>query len=155
MNRLFKPAAMAALLALTALAHAGDVSVSDPYVRLVPQGTPTTGAFMVLKNQGASDRKLLKAESTVAKTVELHNHINDGGVMRMRQVKEIEIKAKGETALKPGSYHVMLIDLRQPLKEGDKVSITLTFDDHSTETVEAPVKKPMAAMQDAHGHGKH
>lgn len=129
------------------------LSVADPYVRLVPPGTATTGAFMVIKNAGKEDRKLVKAESTAAKTVELHNHVNDGGVMKMRPVKEVEVKAGGEAALKPGSYHVMLIDLKAPLKEGDKVAITLGFDDGSSKTVEAPVRKPQAEMKMEHQHG--
>ena len=138
--------AAVALPALPAFSAESDIAVSDAYVRLVPSGAPTTGAFMTLKNGGDKDRKLVKVDSPVAKTVELHNHINDNGVMRMRPVKEIEIKAKGEATLKPGSYHAMLIDLKQQLKEGDTVPVTLTFDDGSTRKVDAAVKKPQAAM---------
>ncbi len=130
-----------------ALAGEADFSVSDAYVRAVPPGTPTTAAFMTIRNNGNADRKLLKAASPIAKTVELHNHINDNGVMRMRQVKEIEVKAKGQAELKSGSYHVMLIDLKQTPKDGDSVPLTLTFDDGSTKTINAPVKRPEAMMQ--------
>jgi periplasmic copper chaperone A len=138
---------LALLLAATtlstfSLAVETDLSISDAYVRAVPPGTPTSGAFMTLKNEGNVDRKLVKADSPVAKTVQLHNHINDNGVMRMRQVMEIEVKAKGQTELKSGSYHVMLIDLKQTLKEGDSVPLTLTFDDGSTKKIDAPVKMP-------------
>ena len=152
MPKLSRLAALIGAAALSAAAFAGDISVVDPYVRLVPQGTPTTAAFMTVKNAGNANRKLVKADSAVAKTVELHNHINDNGVMKMRPVKEIEVKAKGQAELKPGSYHVMLIDLKQALKEGEKVSLTLSFDDGSTEKVEAVVKNPMAQMQHGHSH---
>lgn len=141
---------IAALLAasLSSMAVlAGDISVADPYVRMVPQGVPTTAAFMTLKNTGAADRKLLRVDSSAAKTVELHNHINDNGVMRMRQVREVEIRARGQAELKPGSYHVMMIDLRQVLQEGDKVPLTLSFDDGSSEKVEAIVRMPTARTQ--------
>lgn len=135
---------------------ADAVAVGDPYVRLMPPGAKATGAFMLLKNGGDKDVKLVKAESAAAKTVELHTHLNEGGVMKMRQVQAIEIKAKGETALKPGSYHVMLID-PAALKEGEKVTLTLSFDDGSSKKVEAEVRKPMpmpaaAAEPSMHGH---
>lgn len=130
---------------------ADAVAVGDPYVRLMPPGAKATGAFMLLKNGGDKDAKLVKAESGAAKTVELHTHLNEGGVMKMRQVHAIEIKAKGETALKPGSYHVMLID-PAALKEGDKVTLTLGFDDGSSKKVEAEVRKPMPMMPAAAEH---
>ncbi|MFA7293684.1 MAG: copper chaperone PCu(A)C [Rhodocyclaceae bacterium] len=138
---------MAILLAASlasAAALAGDISVADAYVRMVPQGVPTTAAFMTLRNAGTTDRKLLRVDSSAAKTVELHNHINDNGVMKMRQVREIEIKAKGQAELKPGSYHVMMIDLKQVLQEGGKVPLTLSFDDGSNEKIEAIVRMPTA-----------
>jgi len=146
-------AAAAALPASTlALAAEADIAVVDAYVRMVPPGTPTTGAFMTVKNSGSADRKLVKVDSPAAKNVELHNHINDNGVMKMRAVKEIDVKAKGQAELKPGGYHVMLIDLKQALKEGDTVPVTLTFDDGSTKKIDAPVKKPQAMMQMEHDH---
>ncbi|MBI4742895.1 MAG: copper chaperone PCu(A)C [Betaproteobacteria bacterium] len=141
-------ALMFAAVALSTATFAGeaDFTVTDATVRAVPPGTPTSLAFMTIRNDGAADRKLVKADSPVAKTVELHNHINDNGVMRMRQVKEIEIKAKGQAELKTGSYHVMLIDLKQTLKEGDSVPITLIFDDGSRKKIDVPVKKAQAMM---------
>jgi hypothetical protein len=157
MNTLFRRFALLLAVAATLPAYAGeaaDVSVADPYVRMVPPGTPTTGAFMVVKNDGSTDRKLVRADSPVAKAVELHNHINDNGVMKMRQVKEIDIKAKSETALKPGGYHVMLIDLKQALNEGETVPMTLTFDDGSTRKIDVPVKMPQAMMQMDGDHSK-
>lgn len=128
-----------------AAGQADQISVVDPYVRMAPPGTKVTGAFMTLKNAGAKDAQAVMAESPVANVTELHNHINDGGVMRMRQVKEIVVPAKGETALQPGGYHVMLIDMKAPLKEGDHVLITLGFADGSKKEVHATVRKPMAA----------
>ena len=140
---------LAAALAFStgALAGAADqISVQDPYVRLAPPGAPTTGAFMVIKNNGDKDVKLVKADNPASKVTELHNHINDNGVMKMRQVPGVDIKAKGEAVLKPGSLHVMLIDLKAPMKEGDVVPITLSFDDGSSKQVEAKVVKPVATM---------
>ncbi len=137
----------AALIAATSIvfsAHAADsaIAIHDPYVRLVPPGIRTTGGFMLIRNTGKADRQLIKAESPAAGIVELHTHINENGVMKMRAVPSIAVKAGGQTELKPGSYHVMLIDLRESLKEGGNVPITLTFDDGSTFDVQAPVRKP-------------
>lgn len=129
-----------------AQAPAQNLSVSDPYVRAPAPNATVTGAFMLIKNGGKDERKLVRAESAAAKVTELHNHVNEGGVMKMRPVGDIAVRAGGEAVLKPGSFHVMLIDLRQPLKEGDVVPITLGFDDGSSLKVEAPVKKLPTTM---------
>ena len=108
------------------LAGAADqVAVQDPYVRLAPPNAPATGAFMVIKNNGDKDVKVVKADNPASRVTELHTHLNEGGVMKMRQVPAIDIKAKGEAVLKPGGLHVMLIDLKEPLQEGGTVPITL------------------------------
>jgi len=125
---------------------ADDISVSDAYVRLAPPGQAVTGAFMTFKNAGDKDHKVVKADNTASKVTELHTHTNEGGMMKMRQVKDIEIKAKGETALKPGGLHIMLIDLKQTLKEGENVAMTITFEDGSSKKLEAPIKKPQDMM---------
>jgi copper(I)-binding protein len=144
--RILIAALTAACSAGTALAAgaADSIVVQDPYVRLAPPGAPTTAAFMVLKNTGDKDVTLVKADNPASKTTELHGHINDGGVMRMRPVAAVDIKAKGEAALKPGGLHLMMIDLKAPLKDGDKVTITLGFGDGSSKQVEAPVRSPTA-----------
>ena len=139
---------LAAGLIASAGAFAGaadQVTVQDPYVRLAPPNAPATGAFMVIKNNGDKDVKVLKADNPASKVTELHTHINDGGVMKMRPVPAIDVKARGEAVLKPGGLHVMLIDLKAPMKEGDTVPLTLTFDDGSTKKVDAKVVKPTAA----------
>ena len=140
------------LLALSLLFSAGvlaaaadNVSVDNPYVRLAPPSAPTTGAFMVIHNNGDKDIKVLKADNPVSRLTELHTHLNEGGVMKMRPVPGIDIKAKGEAVLKPGGLHVMMIDLKAPMKEGDIVPITLSFDDGSTKQVDARVIRPTAA----------
>lgn len=137
----------AGLLFSTAVfAGAADkVSVQDPYVRLAPPNAPATGAFMVIKNGGDKEVKVVKADNPASKTTELHTHINDNGVMKMRPVPSIDIQAGGEAVLKPGSLHVMMIGLKAPLNEGDVVPITLTFDDGSTKQVDAKVLRNLPA----------
>lgn len=135
-------------VAVTCSAFAADSSltVKDPYVRLAPPGTQVTGAYMIIRNTGKTDRQLLSAESPVARTVELHNHTNDNGVMTMRQVQSIEIKANAQAELKPGSFHIMLIDVKKALREDDRVPITLSFDDGSKQQIDAPVRKVQTTM---------
>lgn len=134
-------AAALALAAEPAAPPAPTVTVTNAWVRLPPPGTKTTGAFMLLTNGSRADRKLVSASNPASRVTELHTHLNEGGVMKMRQVPAMEVKAGGTTELKPGSLHVMLIDLLATLKEGDVVPLTLTFDDGSTVEVKALVKK--------------
>ncbi len=138
--------AVGLLLSTGVLAGAADnVSVQDAYVRLAPPNAPATGAFMVIRNNGDKDVKVVRADNPVSKATELHTHLNEGGVMKMRPVPAIEIKAKGEAVLRPGGLHVMMIDLKAAMKEGDSVPITLTFDDGSSKQVDARVVKATAA----------
>ena len=142
-----RPTMLAAGLLFSAgvLAGAADnVSVQDPYVRLAPPNAAATAAFMVIRNTGDKDVKVVKADNPVSKATELHTHLNEGGVMKMRPVPAIEIRAKGEAVLRPGGLHVMMIDLKVPMKEGDSVPITLTFDDGSSKQVDAKVLRATA-----------
>ena len=145
-----------AALPLLSFAADGALRIDDPYVRLVPPNAPASAAFMVISNSGSAPRQLLKAQSPVAKTVELHTHVNDHGVMKMRPVASIAVESHGQVELKPGSYHIMLIDLKQPLNEGDTVPLALFFDDGSSQQINAPVRKIQAAAPPpAHGAMPH
>ena len=147
-----------ALLALaTTFSLAADTAplhVDAPYLRLPPPGAAATGAFMRIDNGGNSARQLVRADSPAADTVELHTHINENGMMKMRAVPSIPIPAGGHTELKPGSYHVMLIGMKQALKAGDSVPITLRFDDGTQLRIDAPVR-PIHAEGMMHGGMKH
>jgi hypothetical protein len=145
---------LAAILSLIACPlAAAELAVSAPYVRLLPPGAPTSAAYLVIENSGAADRRLVKAESPAAQSVELHEHRNENGVMKMREVGGIPIKAHGRTVLEPGGYHLMLLGLKEALKEGDSVPITLVFDDGSRQALVAPVRKMQTGMD--HGAMKH
>lgn len=151
-------AALALISGAAVAGEAANIAINDAYVRLPPPGQNISAAFMRIDNSGDA-RKLVKADSAVAGNVELHNHINDGGVMRMRQVKSIDVPAKGKAVLQPGGYHIMLIGLKAPLKDGQKVALTLTFDDGSSKTVDAPVQRPgampMPMPMSEHEHHQH
>lgn len=130
----------------SAIAHAAgaadQLTVSDAYIRLAPPGAMATGAYMTIRNAGPREVRVVKAASTVSRSAELHTHLNEGGVMKMRQVKDIPVPPGGETLLKPGGLHVMLIDMRLSLREGDRVPITLGLDDGSSKEIGVPVINP-------------
>lgn len=127
----------------TFASDADQILVQNPYVREVPPMAMATGSFMMLKNNSNQAIDLVKAASTVADKVELHTHTHENGMMKMREVSHIRIPAKGETALKPGGYHVMLIGPKRALKQGEKVTIKLIFKDGSEKAISAPVKSVM------------
>ena len=149
------------LAASVLLIHAGvpaaglaaeQVRLVDPYARAVPPGQPNSALFLTLENAGGEDRALVSVQSPVAERVELHNHIDDGGIMRMRRVSRIDIPAGGSAVLKPGGYHVMLIGLERQLKSGEEIPVELRFDDGSGLAVTVPVRGIMEMMGHDHHH---
>lgn len=141
-----KTAATGATATAAAPVAAGQFVASAPYARAVAPGQPNSAIFLQLENKDSKAHALVKATSTVAGAVELHNHVNEGGVMKMRQVEKIDLPAGKTVALKPGSFHVMLIGLKKPLKAGESVDLTLTFEDGTTLATSAPVKEVSATM---------
>ena len=106
-------------------------------------GGANSAAYMVIRNTGSEADKLIAASTDAAKTVELHTVIEEGGMMRMRQVEGgIDIPANGQVELKPGGFHVMLIGLTRDLNAGDKVELTLTFEKAGEIPVTAEVRQP-------------
>jgi copper(I)-binding protein len=94
---------------------------------VVPPGQPNSAAFMVLVNSSDVAHQVVSASSPVANTVELHTHTNNNGVMEMRQISQIDVPAQGKAELAPGGLHIMLIELRQELKVGESVAVTLNM----------------------------
>ena len=145
------------LIIMSQLAVAGSASemimVDDPYVRAVPPGQPNSASFMSFHNKGDKDLALVAAASSAAEVVELHTHTMEDGMMRMRRVDKIDLPAGEMTSLKPGGLHVMLIGLKQKLVPGEKIGLTLSFDDGSELKVEAPVRKLRMQMKASdHNH---
>ncbi len=129
LNQLIGAAALS-LATFAAHAHefkAGAITISHPYARATAAGQPTGGGFMKLVNTGGND-KLLSISAEVSKAVELHEMKMEGDVMKMRQVDGIELPAGKTVELKPGSYHVMFIGLKAPLKVGDSFPVKLKFE---------------------------
>ena len=140
------------LLALTGLAFAAQLAaaqttVKDPWVRgTVPQ-QQATGAFMQITS--AQGGKLVSASSPVAGVVEIHEMAMDGNVMKMRAIPGLDLPAGKAVDLKPGGYHVMLMGLKQPLKDGETVPLTLVVEgkDGKQEKVEVKAAVKGAAAK--------
>lgn len=137
---------LAVLLLLAASTALAQVSVNQAWVRGTVAGMKSTGAFMQIVAE--SDTHLVGASSPVARVVEVHEMSMVDNVMRMRAVPSIPLSAGRTLELRPGAYHVMLIDLLKPLATGSRVPITLEFEgrDGKRETVavEAEVR-PLTA----------
>jgi hypothetical protein len=144
----------ALVFALASISALAQVQVKDPWTRAtVPQQT-ATGAFMKLES--AQDARLVQASSPAAGVVEIHEMKMEGGVMKMRAVPSVAIPAGKGVELKPGGYHVMLMNLKAQVKEGDAVPITLVIEgkDGKRQTLEVKATaRPIAAT--GHGAMKH
>jgi copper(I)-binding protein len=137
------------LLPLTANAAdlaADMVSIDNPYARAVPEGQPNSAAFMTLRNTGSRDIAIVEARSDIAHAVELHTHRKEGGMMRMRRIMQIDIKAGTETVLQPGGLHIMFIGLKQGLPAGSMLALEIVFSDGSSQKLEVPVKAVAGMM---------
>jgi hypothetical protein len=102
--------------------------VGNPFTRATPPGAMVAGAFMSIQNQGKEADRLVSASSPVAGVVEIHEMTMDGGLMKMRAVNGIDLKPGATVELRPGGYHIMLEDLKRPLKDGEQIPLTLTFE---------------------------
>jgi periplasmic copper chaperone A len=160
---------LCAAFAGNAVAHEasqGGVTVAHPWVRATPGGATTGAAYLEIKvADGVTDR-LVSASSPAAGRAEIHTHTMDGDVMRMRRVDGLDVKS-GSVVLKPQGNHVMLMDLKGPLKEGDLVNLKLVFEKAGAIDVEATVEpigangphgmdsQPVDAPADGGGHDGH
>ena len=104
-----------------------QMSVENPWARATPPGAKIAAGYLTVRNAGAADR-LVSVTSPAAAKVETHITVKDGDVSRMREVKGYAVPAKGSLALAPGGSHLMLVGLKAPLKEGDKVPLVLRFE---------------------------
>lgn len=167
MNRRLLTSSLLAFCALSgvpAWAHdfkAGDLRIDHPYATPSRPGL-TTGAvyFKGIRNTGTSADRLLSASTPVAARVEIHRmQMQQGGaqgeVMQMRAVPQLEIPAGATVVMKHGTadgYHLMLLDLKAPLKDGDRFPVTLSFEKAGAHTVQVWVQTPKDAAGAGHTH---
>lgn len=133
--------------------HKSEVQVAAAWARATPGAARAGAAYLTLTNRGDRNRRIVGAESDAARRAELHTHIMDGSIMRMRKLDGLDLPAGGKVVLQPGGHHVMLMGLRAPLKEGDSFGITLLFANGEKVPVSVEVMKLGAMGPGGHGHG--
>ncbi len=136
----------AILGASLAWAQSSGISVQQPWARATPGGAKTGAAYMTIVNNGAADDRLVAASTPVAGEAQIHEMTMDNGVMKMRPIPGLDLKPGAAVSLAPGGYHVMLIGLKQPLKDGDSFPLTLVFAKSGKQVVQVTVAK-IGAMQ--------
>ncbi len=145
---------LAAALIAASLPAAAGVSITDVWARATMPGQKVSGAYMKIVSD--SDAKLVAAASAAVPRVEMHEMKMDGDVMRMREVKAIDLPKGKPVSLEPGGYHIMLMNLKQPIKPGERIPLTLTFESggkRQTVDVEATARAPgTGAMPHGHHH---
>ena len=146
--------ALALALALAAASAHAQIKVDSPWVRGVVPGQLATGAFLDITS--TRDAALVKVESAAAASSELHAMEMKNNLMTMRQVPKLDLPAGKQVRLAPGGFHIMLMDLKQPVKDGETVPLRLTIEypDKKRETVEvkAPVRALGASQEPQHKH---
>ncbi len=134
----------------------GDLVVSDTWARASASKAMKAGAaFAVLSNEGQEMDRLIAAASPVAKKTELHTHLMEGGIMKMRQVEAMEVHPGAPTVLQPGGLHIMFMGLHAPLVEGSEIPITLTFEKAGDIAITAKVLSAGARSMPEHGGKMH
>ncbi len=123
-----------------AWAQAGAIKVEKAYARATAPGAAVGGGYATIRNSGANPDRLVGASSPAAARMELHEMAMVDNVMKMRELKGIDIPAKGAVELKPGGFHLMFMELKQPLKHGAKVPVTLKFKKAGEVTVDLSVE---------------
>jgi periplasmic copper chaperone A len=132
-------------------AKVGSIMIGHPWARATPGAVKNSAAFMIFDNKGAAD-KLVGVSGDVAKDIQIHSMITEAGVMKMREIKSLDIPANGKAELKPGGFHVMLIGLKDGLKEGATFPLKLKFEKAGEVTVMVTAEKPGAQDHSAHKH---
>jgi copper(I)-binding protein len=136
-----------------------DIQVTQPIAPARPEGIKTGAVFFQsIRNTGAAADKMISARSAVAERVELHRMVMDGSMMRMREVPEVLLPPGDGPSFQQGkadAYHLMLINLKRPLKEGDRFAVTVRFQNAGELEMMVTVQKPGAMSGRHSGHHKH
>ena len=118
-----------------------SLSVDRAWIRLPPPGAKMLAGYVRLRNSGGTAAKVTGVSTSLSPLAELHTHVLEGGLMKMRQVSLIEVPAGGEVQMQPGALHVMVMKLASPPKEGEVVDVTFTLEAGATVTLKATVLK--------------
>ena len=105
----------------------GDLQVRHPWTRATPPGATVAAGYLEIRNSGQQPERVMAASTPVAERVEFHIQIQEGDVLKMREVKDFPVPARQRLTLRPGGSHFMLVGLKQPLVKGQRVPLTLRF----------------------------
>ena len=155
MKRLLILLAASLAIAAPALAHEymqGDIHIVKPWSRPLPAVSRNGAVYMTLMNKGGAPDRLVSISTPAAKKAELHNHIMEDGLMKMRPVEAVEIVPGTPSVLKPGGLHVMLMGLSEPLVDGNSYPLTLNFERAGSVEVKVMIFEPEESDS---GHMKH
>jgi periplasmic copper chaperone A len=119
----------------------GDIQVRHPWARATPPGTTVAAGYLEIRNNGKEADRLLSATTPVAKRVELHVTEHSDHVAKMRQLRAFEVPGRERLTLSPGGAHLMLVDIVQPLKKGERFPLTLRFERAGELQVEVEVQE--------------
>jgi copper(I)-binding protein len=150
---MMKKLLVAMLLSAIVCGAQAQVDVTSAWVRPAVPGQSATGAFMTLTSKEGA--RLLGAASAVAGVVEIHEMAMEGNVMRMRAIRGLDLPAGRAVQLKPGGYHVMLMDLKRPLAVGEKVRVELRLETRDKRLVTQPVDVEVRSQPPGAGDGAH
>jgi periplasmic copper chaperone A len=153
MRRILAALPVIAALLTGSSALAGDLTVNEPFARATAANARAGAAFLTISSPTAD--VLLSGRSPVAQTVELHTHLMDNGVVRMRAVASIPVEPGKPATLKPGGDHIMLMGLTGPLVEGTSFPLTLRFEKAGEITIQVPVAAAGAAAPTSGAHHGH
>lgn len=137
------------------------ISVEQAYIRSSIPGTTITSSYMIIENKGEKTVTLLGANSKISPRIEIHQHSMSDGMMRMRQLDSIEIKARQRIVLQPSGLHLMLFDVKKPLQAQQNIELTLNFSNQPSVIIRVPVYSPLqekrvqeadSTVQQAHHH---
>lgn len=133
-----------ALAPVMSLAQSDGIEIENAWSRAAMQGRVGV-VYLTIIDHGAADQ-LTGVSSPLADKAELHESFSEGGVSKMRPAASLALESGKPAVLAPGGYHIMLMNLKRPLNQGDKFPITLTFANAGQMTVQVEVQKPGAAM---------
>ena len=148
------PALLLALVATGADAHdykVGPLVINHPWSRATPKGAAVAGGYMKITNTGTTPDRLTGGSIEIAKRFEIHEMRMDGSVMKMRELTNgLEIPPGAAVELKPGSYHIMMMNLSKPMTKGERVKGSLTFEKAGKIDVEFAVEAVGGTVEHKH-----
>jgi len=156
-SRIFAAALVLASSSALALAHEyrlGELEIGHPWARATLPAAKVGGGYLTITNEGAAPDRLIGGSSPVAGRVEVHAMEIKEGVMNMRPMSDgLEVPARGTLELAPGGFHLMLMELKEPLIEGERVPLTLEFENAGTVDVELAIVSARPSGDGGHsGH---